>query len=61
MKLSVILIIAVACAGWAAFILDDNHFNETHKFTQSCAENKGIAVRDLDNKMRCVPMLGRGK
>lgn len=29
------------------------------KFVQSCTENKGIAVRDIDNKMRCVPMLGK--
>jgi len=28
---------------------------EAKKYAQDCALNKGIAVRDLEGKMRCVP------
>jgi hypothetical protein len=30
-------------------------------FIQNCTENKGIAVLDLENNMRCVSMLGENK
>jgi len=40
------------------------HEDETRKvskpvFIKNCTENKGIAVLDLENNMRCVPMMGR--
>lgn len=65
-RIELILVIAVVILG-LSFIsgiifvhLDSKKLiDNENKFTQSCTENKGIAVRDLDNKMRCVPMLGK--
>lgn len=30
--------------------------DKTRSFAENCDENKGIAVRDVHGKLRCVPM-----
>lgn len=50
MILPVIIITAILAAR------DYSKETKAEAFTRNCTINKGIAVRDLDNKMRCVPM-----
>ena len=42
----------------AGIYIKDEYVQSKEKsiFSYNCSLNKGIAVRDLDNKMRCVPM-----
>lgn len=50
----VMALIAIGCV--AAVFYEDHQKRKAERwFTQQCAGNKGIAVRDLDEKMRCVP------
>ena len=42
-------------------VRDSSRESKAEAFTRNCTLNKGIAVRDLDNKMRCVPTFSAAK
>lgn len=60
------IVLAVLFSAWVIGFA--NHFmsaksdqRRSNNFSIQCAENKGIPVRDLEGKMRCVPMFSASR
>lgn len=56
-----IVIVSILIIGGILLVRDSSTKSKAQLFTRNCTLNKGIAVRDLDNKMRCVPTFSAAK
>lgn len=55
------MLIPILIIGVVLAVRDYSKESKSEAFTRNCTLNKGIAVRDLDNKMRCVPTFSAAK
>lgn len=53
----VLMLVATAIPVWESH----TRAKEEEAFSYFCTRNKGVAVRDLNDKMRCVPTFSAAK
>jgi DNA mismatch repair protein MutH len=59
---AIVVCVAVMVAAIAVPVWESHtRAKEERVFSYFCAGNKGVAVRDLEDKMRCVPMFSAAK